>query len=197
MTARRVRSVAEERRRGLNLDPRVDTALRDVEDELRAQYSDAFVALTRAVNEQASALNRIQTTLDVLVRAIEPKLASQLSGLPPAIRVAKDGEEPDLASAVVVADPVGAGFVLTQQALADALGLSASDVSVLLKAFRLAEDGECAVVVRRGKHHDLVNYHRQAIIRFRELVAAPPDGLTRDQRNALDRALTRLVRGSD
>lgn len=200
MTARgskavRVASLAQERRAGLNLDPKVEDALRDVEDELRAQYSDAFLALTSAINEQASALNRIQATLELLVRAIQPTLASQLPGLPPAIRVAADGEAPDLASAIVVADPVGAGYVLSQQALAETLGVSQPDVSILVKPFKLADDGECAIVVRKGKQRDMVNYHRRAIARFRELVASPPSGMSKAELAALDRVRRKLLRG--
>lgn len=192
----RPKSLATESRRALNLDPRVEAALRDVEDELRSQYAEALVDLSRTVNEQASALNRIQRTLEILVEALRPNLAKDLRDIPPAISVAGDGERPDIASAIVVADPVGAGYVLTQQTLADALGVNQPDVSVLVKAFGLVEDGECAVVVRKGKQRDIVNYHPRAVQRFRERVANPPSGLNKVQLAALERVRRKLVLGS-
>ncbi len=191
----KVASLGAKRRAGLNLDPKVEDALRDVEEELRSQYADSFLSLTIAVSEQASALNRIQATLEILVSAMQPHLATQLPGVPPAIRVASDGESPDVASAVVVADPVGLGYVLSQQALAEAVGASATDVSVLVKAFKLPDDGDCAIVVRKGKQRDMVNYHRRAVARFRELTASPPSGMSKAEVAALDRVRRKLLRG--
>ena len=74
--------------------------------------------MVATMKEQASALDRIQETLRVLVQAVNPSLSAQV---PPAVRVASDGENPDLASAVVVADPIGQGYVLSQAKLALAL----------------------------------------------------------------------------
>lgn len=68
------------------------------------------------------------------------------------------GEQADLPSAVVVADPIAAGYALTQTNLAEALNLSIADVSELVRAFKLKQD-DCAVTVRKGQRSDTANYH--------------------------------------
>ena len=121
----------------------------------------------------------------MLVSAVKPELQGQI---PPAIRVAGIGEAPDLAIAVVVADPIGAGYSLSQDQIAQALGITQPDVSILARAFKLKEDAECAVVVRKGKRSEMVNFHPRAIQRFRELIADPPGHLNRSDAKAVDRA---------
>lgn len=177
----------------LNLSPEVETAFKDVQAELSNAYRDAFVEITAALREQASALNRIQTTLAMLVTAVKPELQGQV---PPAIRVAGEGEAVDLATAVVVADPIGAGYSLGQSQIAQALGITQSDVSILARAFQLKEDPECAVVVRKGKRSEMVNYHPRAIMRFRELIADPPAELPRNVSKSIDRARRRMIIGT-
>ncbi|HEX3770486.1 MAG TPA: hypothetical protein VHV30_06470 [Polyangiaceae bacterium] len=175
-----LKSIAE-----LGLTPEVEEALRDVIAELANDYRESSVAMAQALSRQASALDRIQNTLAILVTKIAPELNDQI---PAAISVALDGEQPDLASAVVVADPIGAGFSLSQDAVAKALGVTQTDFSVLDRAFKLRDDGNCAVVVRKGPQRNTVNYHRRAIERFRELVAgAQPSSLTAEQKSALRR----------
>lgn len=170
----------------------VKATLLGIQADVAEAYREGFTLMVQAINRQASALERLQNTLNILIEAVKPELKGQL---PAAIRIADDGEEPDLASTLITADPIGAGYTLTGNALAQALGVPATDVSVLTKALGLTEDGDCAVVVRRGKQGDIVNYRPRAIARFRELVANPPSGrsLTRDQRAALKRVAKRLI----
>lgn len=174
----------------LGLSPTVQRALLEIQANLTSQYQRSFVEMTEAIQRQASALERLQQTLNILIGRIEPKLVGQL---PAAVRVADGDEDADLATAVVVADPIGAGYTMTQTDLAKALNLSQADVSALVKAFKLSEDGECAVVVRRGKTRDIVNYHARAIRRFKQLVANPPRGLKGDAKTALNRVRETLI----
>jgi hypothetical protein len=178
------RAIAE-----LGLPPAVEAALRDVIGGLGADYREAFVTMVQAINRQAAALERIQTTLNVLVSKVAPELSDQAL---PALGVAPEGTRPDLASAIIVSDPIATGYVLSQEALARALGIKQTDLSILERAFKLRDDGKCAIVVRRGvrrgKPQDTVNFHPRAIERFRELVAtAQPSTLDGNQRSALER----------
>ncbi|WP_441290800.1 hypothetical protein ACSRUE_10025 [Sorangium sp. KYC3313] len=173
----------------LGLSPAVRAALTEIQAELADAYRDSFVQMMQTMQSQASALDRIQNTLRILVEHIEPTLVSQL---PPAVRVAGDGERPDLASTLVVADPIGAGYTLSQASLAKALGLTTSDVSPLCKSFKLAEDGACAVVVRKGQRAQIVNYHPRAVERFKQLLKDPPTDLDQAGKQALSRVLRKL-----
>ena len=179
----------------LNLSPDVSRALKDVQAELADAYREGFLAMVEAINTQASAIKRIQASLDLLIRHTKPELADQLPAVVPAVvRIARDGEEPDLASALVVADPIGAGYTLSATAFSKVLGISTGDFSILAKAFKLSSDGNCAVVVRKGgTHHTIVNYHPRAVQRVRELIATPPPGLTSDQKSALRRVVKRML----
>jgi hypothetical protein len=175
----------------LPVSAEVKSALKDIQAEVADAYRESFVEMVQAIRQQASALERIHATLAVLVKHLAPQLEGQL---PAAIRVARPGESPDLASAVVVADPIAAGYTLSQTEVARALGISTPDASVLLRAFKLPDDGECAVTVRKGQalSGKFVNYHPRVIDRFRALVADPPSGLQQDARSALKRAKRRL-----
>lgn len=170
--------------RDLGLSPAVAKKLEEMQQEVNAQYRDAFVSMTQTIQQQASALSRIQSTLEVLIRAVAPTLEG---ALPPAVRISGDDEEADIATAAVVADPIGAGFTMSQSALSAALGVGPAHVSVLTRAFKLDKDPRCAVVVRSGTKRKLVNYHPRAVDRFRELVRNPPGGLTKEQESALKR----------
>ena len=176
----------------LGLSTEVRHALVAVQAELTAAYQKNFVEMLQAMRMQAAALRRLQTTLNLLIEEIAPKIKVHLPS-PVHIEVAASGEAPDLASALVTADPIGAGFMLTQADLSNALNLHQTDVSTLVKAFNLREDENCAVVVRRGKRHDTVNYHPRAIQRFRELVAEPPSGLSSSEKKALARVARSLL----
>lgn len=121
------------------------------------------------------------------------RLAPELKDrIPVALRAAQDGETPDITSPVVVADPIATGYTMTQADLASALGLSAPDVSVFVRAFQLTEEEECAVTVRKGSKQPTVNYHPRAIDRVRALVASPPADLTEEQKKILSRVTRRL-----
>jgi hypothetical protein len=146
----------------LPLQLEVKEVLKDLQAEVADAYREGFVEMVQAIRQQASVLERIQTTLGILVKHLDSKLEGQL---PAAVRVAGDGESPDLATAVVVADPIGAGFTMSQTDIAKALGISQADVSVLLRAFALNKDEKCSVVVRPGDNKQ------------RAVVGAPPASL--------------------
>lgn len=173
----------------LGLDPEVKSALVSIQADITAAYQKNFVDMVETIRRQASALERLQTTLNLLVEKLAPELKDRI---PVALRVAKDGETPDITSPVVVADPIATGYTMTQADLASALSLSAPDVSVFVRAFQLTEDGECAVAVRKGSKQPTVNYHPRAIERFRALVASPPPNLTDEQQKILSRVTRRL-----
>ncbi len=176
----------------LDVPEDVKDALRKVSGAIATAYRDSFVDLLATVRQQASALERIQRTLNILVEHVAPELA-QRERVPVAFSVAREGDEPDLARAIPTSDPIGAGFTLSQSDLAKALRLPQSDVSILVRAFRLVMDGQCAVIVRQRQRGALVNYHPRAIDRFLELVRDPPAKLTYDQRTALERVRNRLA----
>jgi hypothetical protein len=173
----------------LGLEPEIRSALVAIQADITAAYQKNFVDMVETIRRQASALERLQTTLNLLVERIAPELIDRI---PVTLRVARDGETPDITSPVVVADPIAAGYTMTQADLASALGLSAPDVSVFVRAFQFHEDGESAVVVRKGSKLPTVNYHPRAIERFRALVASPPAILSDDQEKILLRVKRRL-----
>jgi hypothetical protein len=169
----------------LNVGEEAKQALRAILTELAAQYQQSFILMLETQRKQASALDRLQTTLQLLIEKIAPEIKDRI---PVPIRLASEGERADLTSAVILADPMAAGFTMSQAQLAKALGLSQADVSVLVRAFKLNEEEDCAVVVRRGRTNtEISNYHARAIDRFREIVAAPPAKLDSNQRSALER----------
>jgi hypothetical protein len=155
------------------------------------QGADVLGVIDGGRRQQASALERIQTTLGILVKHLAPKLEGQL---PAAVRVVGDGEAPDLASALVIADPIGAGFTMNQAEVAKAVGITQADASVLLRAFQMNKDGTCAVIVRPGgdKKREVVNYHPRTLDRFREILSKPPGGLDANQKSSLKRARAKL-----
>jgi hypothetical protein len=173
----------------LDLGEEAKQALHAILAELAGQYQQSFVLMLETQRKQASALERLQTTLQLLVEKIAPELKERI---PVPIRLAEDGEHADLASALVVTDPIAAGYVMSQAQLAQALALSQADVSVLVRAFKLDGEEDCAVVLRKGANGSrFVNYHPRAIERFRELVERPPTGLDTNQKSALARVRKR------
>lgn len=179
-----------ERFKKLKLSGPVQAALSAIHAELAEAYRDSFVNMIHAIEEQASALRRIQETLAILVQHVAPTIAAQA---PVAFRIAADGEEPDLTAALVVADPIGQGFTLSQTTLAQTLGVSVADLGVAIKALKLNADPECAVVVRTGKRSQIVNYHRRAIDKFRAAVmAAHPSSFDGNNRSAIRRLQAKL-----
>jgi len=175
----------------LDVSPEIKDVLRQIQTEVADAYREGFMQMTKVIEQQASTLNRIQNTLAILVEKLVPTMASHV---PPVMRI--DGDSPDLAGALVVADPIGAGFTLSLSALSKAVGIGDADASVLIKGFRLKEEPDCAVVVRSGgssSSKELVNYHPRAVARFRDLLFQPPSDLTQDQRSALKRARKKLA----
>ena len=145
--------------------------------------------LTDAINRQAASLQRIQETLHILVKHTLPSAAATA---PVAFRTAGSDEPVDLATVTVV-DPIGAGYTLSQRDLAEVLGIDASTVSTLVRAFKIPEDPECAMTIRRGKSKAVVIYRMQAADRIRALLKKPPAGLAKDAQSAVKRAGKRLV----
>ena len=149
----------------LGLPPEVSRALKDVQAEIADSYRESFIELLGMVRQQSSALERIQITLGILVEAMRPTLtaAGAAGHLPTPFKLAKEGERPDVASALVVADPISAGYMMSQAELAKAVRLPQTDVSILVRAFKLTDDGDCAVHVRQGgRGPAMVNYHPRA-----------------------------------
>ena len=174
----------------LDLGEPAKQALRAILAELAAQYQQSFVKMLETQRMQASALERLQTTLQLLVEKIAPEIKDRI---PVAIRIADGDEQADIASTVVIADPIATGYTMTQANLAEALGISPADVSILVRAFKLTEDGDCAVTVRKGPKSSIVNFHPRALVRFRELVAAPPERMTGAEKKSLERVRRRLI----
>lgn len=116
--------------------------------EITAANADAWRAtvlgLSQDVHRLVSMMERMQTTLTVLVEAIKPELKEKL---PAAFSLAPDASSADVASALVVADPIAAGFTLSQKDIAERLAMTQPDVSVLVRAFGIDADPTCAVVV--------------------------------------------------
>lgn len=159
----------------------VQEEIANIRAELDAQYRDRFIEMTGAIKAQASALDRILGTLELLVQHAAPELKGRIPGL----SVAAPGTAADLAT--VAADPIGAGYSLGQQALADALQCSQSDVSVLLAEYPLKNKPEYAVIVRRGKQREIVNYHLRAVEHLVEIIEKPPASATTRMRQAIER----------
>lgn len=153
--------------------------------DLDAQHREQFIKMTDAISRQASALDRIQRTLELLLEHSAPDLKGRIPGL----LVAPDGVDADLATlpAKVAADPIGAGYSLSQQGIADALNCSSADISILLKWHPLKRKPELAVVVRRGKTQEVVNYHRRAVDELLRVIEKPPSTASREMLGAIDR----------
>lgn len=186
-----VRSLGSKALEDLGLHEEVEEQLREIQEELSDAYRDAFFEMTAAIQRQASALSRIQLTLNLLLERLAPDLVLA-DRIPVALQQADSQDEADLARAVVVADPIGAGYTLSQTGLSKATGLGPADISALVKAFRLTEDEACAVVVRQGKKRSLTNYHPRAVHRLLDLVKDPPEKLSKDGLQAVRRARKKL-----
>jgi hypothetical protein len=174
----------------LGLSPEVREELKEIQAELLAGYQESFVTMVNAIERQASAIERLQYTLNLLIENTKPDLVARI---PLSVRVVDPGEDADVSARVVLADPIAAGYTLTQARIAEALKVSASDVSILVRAFDLARDDECAVTVRKGTKTDVVNYHARAIDRFVEHVRNPPENLSAVQQHALDKVRAELI----
>ncbi len=170
--SKRVLDLGKKNLEDMELPVEVVQILTEIRASVDEQYRERFVEMAQALHRQAAALERIQTTLTILVEHLAPQLTE---AVPVAFKVAQAEEEPDLATTLVTADPIGAGFTLTQADVARALGLSDADASLLIRGFDLRDDPQLAVQVRHGKGQPLYNYHRKVVERLRALVASPPD----------------------
>jgi hypothetical protein len=178
--------LSREGMRRIGLDDAHIEVLQSIRQEIGDEYRERFAEQTDLLRRQTAAIERLQNTVDVLVEHLMPDRKGQV---PTAFKVAGPSEDVDLAT--VTADPIAAGFTLSQADLARALGITQADVSILVRAFKLPDDPACAMTVRRGKS-DLVNYHRDAIDRFAALVRDPPLSLKADAKKALERVRRRL-----
>lgn len=172
--------------RRLGLDDTQIAVLQSIRQEIGDEYRERFAEQTDLLRRQTAAIERLQNTVGVLIEHLWPERKGEV---PTAFKVAGPAEEVDLAT--VTADPIAAGFTLSQTDLARALGITQADVSILVRAFELPDDPACAMIVRRGKS-DLVNYHRDAIERFTALVLDPPQSLKADAKKALERVRRRI-----
>lgn len=188
----KVADLASAAGRDLPVSPKTAAVLNSIRAELAEQYRDSFNEMLRVIERQAAAIDRLQNLMEAFIEASDPQILARFNA--PPMRVAEDGENPDVTTAVVVPDPVGAGFKLTQAGLARALGLAQPTVSVLTRALGLRDDATCAVVVRHSGGQPIVNYHPRAVERFIELLRSPPDTLTDSERRARVRALRDVER---
>jgi hypothetical protein len=147
----------------------------------------AIARLERALRQHAEALEQIRKTLRLLVTHLTPEVMEEAEG---------GAQAPLSTSPLVIVDPERAGYTLTQRALAEALGQTPTDVSVLVRAFGIREDPELSVAVRRsGSKRAIYNYHPRAIGRFHEQVEEPPESMDPSQRSALRRVRERRREG--
>ena len=190
-SSREPTSIVAKTIKDLELSPDVALVLRDIEAQIAEAYRDRFLDMTEMLRQQMSMAARTQETLNILVEFLAPQLAGSV---PTAVKIATDGSQPDLASALVVADPIGAGYTLTQVDLSRALGVSSADISILVRGFDVNGKEECAVTVRQGAKHKIVNYHPRAVDVLRRFIESPPADvqLNNDAKAALKRARGRL-----
>lgn len=174
----------------LDLQPEAVSALRSIRSLIDARYREAFLELTQVLHRQASAIDRMQRTLDLLLDQVRPELKART---PPLFSVSPAADAPDVARAVVIPDPIGAGYTLTQADVAQALGISSPEASVLLRAFGLRDDHECAVCVREGKKNPIYGYHERVIQAFMQCLAHPPVGFPQKHKKLLARVRDRLI----
>ncbi len=161
--------------------------LQSIRQEIGDEYRERVAEQTDLLRRQTAAIERLQNTVQVLVEHLIPERKGEV---PAAFKVAGPGDEVDLAT--VSADPIAAGFTLSQADLARAMRVGQADVSILVRAFELSKDPACAMTVRHGKAAALVNYHRDAVGRFLALVRDPPNQLNANAKKALERVRRRL-----
>ncbi len=160
--------------KGLKASDESKEILAQIAAEVNAAYRENFESMLHSLQDIAEGQKRLLSTLGVLISAIEPKLGVNLAA---AVSIAMPGERPDIASTIVLADPLAAGYALTQGELASQVGLSQADVSILARAFRLDADIAYAIKIPQGKR-TIVMYRAIAGPRLRELIAAPPELLS-------------------
>jgi len=166
--------------------PEVSELLRERQRDLEATWAERFLEVAGAIQRQAAVLERMQRTMEVLVEAVKPELSGKA---PVAIRVAAADERPDLASPVVVADPIGAGYTLSQADIARSLGIIQPDASILIRHMKLNQESHVAVAVRWGAGRgDVVNYRPVATEQLRAWICEDHSGLPQTVARAVERA---------
>jgi hypothetical protein len=65
----------------LDLPPEIERKLIDIQAEVASAYRDHFIEMVQTMKEQASALDRIQATLRILVDAVAPELSERFHRL--------------------------------------------------------------------------------------------------------------------
>lgn len=168
-----------------NIPAQVRDDIEAIRADLDAEYRDRFLAMTAAISKQASALDRIQHTLELLLEHAAPELQGRIPGLV----VAPEGADADLASVrgAFAADPIGAGYSLGQQAIANALQCNQTDVSLLLRELEIKKKPALAVVVRKSGEHETVNYHRRVIDELLRVLEKPPANASKEILSAIAR----------
>ncbi len=178
--------------KGLKASQESKEILAQIAAEVNAAYRENFESMLHSLQDIAEGQKRLLSTLGVLISAIEPKLGVNL---PVAVSIAMPGERPDIASTIVLADPLAAGYALTQGQLAKEVGLSQADVSILARAFRLDADTAYAVRIPQGKR-TTVWYRPLAGARLKELIAAPPELLSPRAEAIVKRCRAKLLKTS-
>ncbi|MCU0697721.1 MAG: hypothetical protein MUC96_14440 [Myxococcaceae bacterium] len=182
--------MAEDPIRNLKASDESKEILSKIAAEVNAAYRENFEAMLASLQDIAEGQKRLLTTLGILVKAIEPKLAHDVAA---AVSIAMPGSRPDIASAMVLADPGAAGYTLSQGELAKQVGLTQADVSILTRAFGLDVDSAYSVRIPQGKK-TVVKYRSITGARLRELIAAPPAPLTDIAQGSIKRARATLAK---
>lgn len=172
----------------LDLPDDIKATLRALQAEISLAYQRSHIEMVQTMKLQASAIQRMQATLEMLVSKLDPDASLKI---PTPIRIVEDRNDADLSTPLVLADPMAAGYVMTQADLARTLRLSQPTVSVLVRAFRLRDESGCAVIVRRGNNAatETTNYHPRAVEKFMQYVNDPPGWeLKTEEKSALRKA---------
>lgn len=195
-----VSEIADRGIEALKIDEATARELKRINALLNQHYRDRFLEMASTMRIQAAQLERIQTTLAILVEHVAPSLRTSV----PVAFAASGDAEPDIATTFVVADPIGAGFTLSQAQVGQALNLTSSVTSVVVRALGLSTDPNHAVTVRSRPDRDIVNYHRSAVARLRELIENAPleptgklaRGITKAMYTSAVKAAKRSIEGA-
>lgn len=187
----RVHNIFEHDLEGLGLTDESREVLIELRSAINEEYQERFLEMSKALNRQAAALERIQNSLSIVIKAIRPELGDKL---PVAFAPVIDADDADVAHVKVAADPIAMGFVLSQEDIARALRLKGATVSELIRGLGLRDDPDLAVAVRRGgkKAKALYNYRQPMVDTLRDHIHAPPDKLSQKTRAAMARARGKL-----
>jgi len=156
-----------------------------IQQRLDESYRRQASATAEALQRQGAAIER----LAILVQAVLERLPPPAEGAPlPVLTVAPEGAEPDLATLPdnVAADPIAAGYRLSQTDVARILRCPQGAISVLVRELGLHDDLRFAVQVRAGKR-PIVNYHMRVIDRLLELIDGDDQAISAEAARELRR----------